>query len=477
MALDELERRVRREFDTFAYPEREWVIGRHSPIGQVHDVVIVGGGMAGIATAIGLRRERITNVLVVDRNPAGREGPWMTFARMLTLRTVKNLTGPDADIDSLTFRAWHEAQFGAEAYERIHLIDKGQWMDYLVWLRRTAQVPVENEVVVEDIAPAAGLLRLTVTRHGEPGTLLARRCVLANGYEGQGAPRIPDFADRLPRRYWAHTSDPIDFAALKAKRVGVLGAGASAFDNSAVALEAGASEVVQCVRRAVLPTVNWMRYAEFAGYFRGFPELDDARRIRFTRRIFELPTPPPQDTLARVLRHANYALRLGAAWNDARVEDERVRVDTARGVESFDFLIFGTGYEIDLALRPELQTVLPTLTMMRDRVHLGDDPASAGIGRQPFLGPGFECVPRPGAAPEVAHLYVLGPAALVSHGPICVGVNGMAFAIPRIVHALSRSFFAEDADRYHAQFMAFAEPELILAPDFGKPCSAGPADA
>ena len=65
----------------------------------------------------------------------------------------------------------------------------------------------------------------------------------------------------------------------------------------------------------------------------------------------------------------------------------------------------------------------------------------------------------------------------MSHGPICVGVNGMAFAIPRIVHALSRSFFAEDADRYHAQFTAFAEPELDLALAFGKARGAGPADA
>jgi hypothetical protein len=35
----------------------------------------------------------VTNVLVLDENPAGLEGPWVTYARMVTLRTNKALTG------------------------------------------------------------------------------------------------------------------------------------------------------------------------------------------------------------------------------------------------------------------------------------------------------------------------------------------------------------------------------------------------
>jgi hypothetical protein len=36
---------------------------------------------------------QVTNVLVLDENPAGLEGPWVTYARMVTLRTNKALTG------------------------------------------------------------------------------------------------------------------------------------------------------------------------------------------------------------------------------------------------------------------------------------------------------------------------------------------------------------------------------------------------
>lgn len=36
---------------------------------------------------------QVANVLVLDENPEGLEGPWVTYARMWTLRTNKALTG------------------------------------------------------------------------------------------------------------------------------------------------------------------------------------------------------------------------------------------------------------------------------------------------------------------------------------------------------------------------------------------------
>jgi len=40
------------------------------------------------------------------RAPEGREGVWVTFARMPTLRSPKDQTGPDLGLPSLTFEAW-----------------------------------------------------------------------------------------------------------------------------------------------------------------------------------------------------------------------------------------------------------------------------------------------------------------------------------------------------------------------------------
>ena len=69
-------------------------------------------------------RERVADVLVVDENPLDRAGPWLNFARMLTLRTPKHLTGPDLGIPSLTPRAWYEAAHGPGSWNDLGLIPK-----------------------------------------------------------------------------------------------------------------------------------------------------------------------------------------------------------------------------------------------------------------------------------------------------------------------------------------------------------------
>ena len=50
-------------------------------------------------------------------------GPWLTYARMKTLRSPKDFTGPDLDIPSLTYQSWHEARFGAADFAALDLIE------------------------------------------------------------------------------------------------------------------------------------------------------------------------------------------------------------------------------------------------------------------------------------------------------------------------------------------------------------------
>lgn len=66
----------------------------------------------GMAVAFGLMRERVTNVLCLDENEEGKEGPWVTYARMVTLRTPKTLTGIDYGMACLTFQVRLETVFG-----------------------------------------------------------------------------------------------------------------------------------------------------------------------------------------------------------------------------------------------------------------------------------------------------------------------------------------------------------------------------
>ncbi|MBU6398141.1 MAG: FAD/NAD(P)-binding protein, partial [Rhodospirillales bacterium] len=94
-ALRVLAEKVRRDLALLDYPAKPWVRPHASPDGHVYDVLIIGGGQSGLAAAFGLMREKVGNILVVDENPAGREGPWVTYARMVTLRTPKHLISVD----------------------------------------------------------------------------------------------------------------------------------------------------------------------------------------------------------------------------------------------------------------------------------------------------------------------------------------------------------------------------------------------
>src|SRR6202000_1258550 len=118
------------------------------------------------------------------------------------------------------------------------------WAEYLLWFRRAVGVSVRNGDGLLGIAPAENeLLAATVACAGAVETLYARKIVLATGQEAMGNWTVPEPLRHLPETLVARTSDKIDFEALRGKNVAVIGAGATAFDNAATALEAGAAEV------------------------------------------------------------------------------------------------------------------------------------------------------------------------------------------------------------------------------------------
>ncbi|TGD65556.1 NAD(P)/FAD-dependent oxidoreductase [Tabrizicola sp. WMC-M-20] len=181
-------------------------------------------------------------------------------------------------------------------------IPRPMWMDYLSWYRRVMQVPVENGVAPARVEPEEGLLRLHVIRAAQ-NSILIRKLVMSTGRDGTGAPQIPAFVTGLDRAFWAHSADPIDFAALRGKRVAVVGVGASAVDNAAEALEAGASEVRHLIRRTKTPTVNKFMGIGSDGFTCDFAGMDDAWRWRFMNYSFATQTPPPRGSTLRVSRH------------------------------------------------------------------------------------------------------------------------------------------------------------------------------
>src|SRR5207247_7845726 len=182
-------------------------------------------------------------------------------------------------------------------------------------------------------------------RRGRTERVHARKIVLATGIDGSGGWRAQDaLAAGLPAQRYAHSTDEIDFGRLAGKRVGVLGVGASAFDNAAAALEAGAARVDLCFRRAVIPRVNPLVWTSFAGMLGHFGELNDLARWRFMRHILEdLPLPPPQDTFWRCRSFENFAWHPNCAWHSVRDKEDGAVVETEAGSFTFDFIIFATG--------------------------------------------------------------------------------------------------------------------------------------
>jgi xanthine/CO dehydrogenase XdhC/CoxF family maturation factor/cation diffusion facilitator CzcD-associated flavoprotein CzcO len=469
--------RVRADLARLDYPRREWLTPRTAAGGEpIYDVIIVGAGQGGLATAFALQRERVSNVLVVDDNPLDRAGPWLNFARMHTLRTPKHVTGPDLGIPSLTFQAWYEAQHGADAWRTLGLIPKEQWATYLGWYRRTLDLPVLADTRVgalrwdADIqafrVPCSSTSALTQPRRaGTDWTLLARRVVLATGIDGSGHWHVPSMiTGALPRERYAHTRDAIDFAALRGKRVAVLGAGASAFDNAAAALDQGAAEVRLYFRRSELVSVNPYRWAESSGFLRHLGDLPDADKWRFISQIMRMGQLPPRDTLQRAQTHAGFHLQPNSAWHKVEERAGAIAIHTSSGTYEADFIIAGTGFTTDLRARPELALLEPQIARWADRFTppTTDSPQSHDdLLRHPYLGPCFELTERvAGAAPELKYLYNYTFGCLLSLGFGGASISGMKYSIPRLVSGITSSLFQEDRAAHYQSLRGFDEREF-----------------
>ena len=173
------------------------------------DVLIVGGGQAGLTAAFGLLKERVTNILVVDENPEGQEGPWGTYARMPTLRTQKDVGGIDLGLPNLSLRAWFEVQYGRSAWEELYNIPTDIWLRYLAWYRRVLAIPMRNGVRLTRFRPERRIDRLTVEDGGAARTIFTRTLVFATGIEGNGARYVPNIhlGEYPARKMGAHAGN------------------------------------------------------------------------------------------------------------------------------------------------------------------------------------------------------------------------------------------------------------------------------
>lgn len=481
--LVSLRQRARHDLACLNFPAANWVPERTAPpdssAGQrLLDVLVIGGGMCGQTVAFALMRDGIRNFRIVDAAARGAEGPWATFARMETLRSPKHLTGPDLGIPSLSYRAWYEAQHGEPGWDSLYKVPRIEWQDYLGWVRETVGIPVENDTRVLRMEPQGDFWRVVMQVRSDSGeareeVLLTRKIVLALGRGGSGLPRYPVYPsldlnrEAMPRPQGLHhSSDPIDFAALRGKRVAVLGAGSSAFDNAGTALENGAAEVHMFMRRNTMPQVNKSKWTAFPGFLRGYHALDDDRKWAIYTYIFNEQVPAPFESVLRCDKHPNFKVRSGETWLDI-LPGPRVlsnlNQDAHPQGEAFDALIFATGFDVDLMENPLMTQLAPSVKIWADKIPASLIPGNEEASRFPYLGEAFEFQPKLAGdtvAASLANLHVFNWGCCMSHGAIAGDIPGLAVGANRLSQMIVRDIFVAEADVLQERLYQHAELEL-----------------
>ncbi len=459
--LATLEARIKQDLEWLALPAKRWLPPQ--PDAQAQNVAIIGAGMAGLAAAFALRLQGIDAVLY-DKAPKDYEGPWATTARMETLRSPKQLTGPALDIPSLTFRAWYEAQFGLEAWEALDKIPRLQWADYLRWYRQVLALDVRNDHTLTDINAQDPLrVELTFSHHGETERVSARKVILAIGMDAFGGPAIPDFVADVPKQFWAHSEEAIDFAALAGRRVAVVGGSATAMDVSATALEAGAAGVELLIRRPDFPRVNLSKGAGNPGFESGYFNLPDEWKWRLAQHIATVQIPPPHGSTLRVSRHPNAWFNFNAPVERVETRGEGLVIHTPQGEVPVDFLILATGYALDWHARPEFHALVGQVKIWGDAAWQPPaDKQNAQLASYPYLGADFAFQAKHSDAPaSLARLHCFSYPALLSNGHVVGLIPGISQGARTLAQNIAGQLYHEDRELHFQGIIDFDDPELL----------------
>ncbi|WP_316197692.1 MULTISPECIES: NAD(P)-binding domain-containing protein [unclassified Bradyrhizobium] len=439
---------------------QNWVPDRD---GVDHNVVVVGGAHSGSAFAFALRRAGIGKVAIIDAaQDAAASGIWLTTARMHKLRTPKALPGPELGLPGLSFQSWYEARHGEAAYSEIDRIPRVDWAAYLDWYRSVLNIPVQYGTRLLRIEPVNDHLKLHIERDGATRIETTRKVVLANGFLGAGGPHVPEVIESsLPPSLYAHTSQAIDFTALRGKSVAVVGSAASAFDAAAAALESGATQVHLFARRHELASLPVIRIRGYPGAYDNYGTLPDAIRWHQAIRFKHAGSTPPPDAIARAVKHRNFHLHLSSPWSEARTEGTQVIGVTRRGEFKFDFVIAGTGFTVDARRRPELADFADEILLWRDRFKPPADEQDEGLGAYPYLRSGHEYLERrPGQAPLLRDIHVFNPAAFVSYGLPVGDIPSFRRDIPGVVARISRDLFLADLPAHEVRINGTVDPDF-----------------
>ena len=159
------------------------------------------------------------------------------------------------------------------------------------------------------------------------------------------------------------------------------------------------------------------------------------------------------------------ALRIvtGAALQGARVHEGRIEIATARGPFAADFVICGTGIDMDFAAKPELGRFAANIATWGDRYTPPAAERDERLARYPYLAADFSLVEKvAGRTPWIRDIHLFSIASTMSFGPSGSSINAMTTVVPKVVSGLTRGLFTADVERHWSSLQTYDVPQAIL---------------
>ena len=141
---------------------------------------------------------------------------------------------------------------------------------------------------------------------------------------------------------------------------------------------------------------------------------------------------------------------------------ETITAKTHAGEFVGDYVIFGTGYAMDLSSQPELASFAEDICLWKDIYTPVPDMEDKTLSSYPYLGKGFQFLPKEkGTHPEFERLHLFNAATTLSHAPISSDIPGVNTGAERLIAYLASRLFAAGAEAHLNDMRAYDEPELL----------------
>jgi FAD-dependent urate hydroxylase len=331
-----------------------------------------------------------------------------------------------------------------DVYASAHNVDDAKllplenFVDYGAWFQRRAVPQLDRRAVTEIDATSNGF-RLNLAG-GENVT--ADRVVVATGLRNQEY--RPDVFSGLPAALVSHACDHDDLGIFRGKHVAVIGRGQSACESAALLAEAGArAEIISrgdihwlahlTDGNSAKPALWWLREALAApsavgpfplSWLAEFPgiawRLPARLRDEFTQRCLKAGAAGWLKP-----RFGDVTINAGRTISGARAAPRRIELELDNGVRTFDHVLLGTGYRVDIARLGILSHAL------LDKI--------ACVDGSPVLGAGF--------VSNVPGLHFVGSYAVRSFGPLLRFIAGAPFTARAVTRAILAGSAMHDAGK------------------------------